>query len=357
VGVGLRLTRARNVPFAPEEALALLDELGVRHATDRIERAADLETLRPIDRSLLLAVPSQVPLTKVVETLGARVFAVTPLSVEFRQGIDTPGWPGYARGLQGDLRTRAHQMPRPLATVGGEIWVWQGQALGNLGPLVDYGRLQYAMADFPPGNLLLEAELASARAMFGGRPLIATSAGFATGGQGRPVSEVRQAKYVPRMLFEFWNRGVVRTYVRTLRDDAGDREGHYGLVRADGTRKPAFHALRDLLGLLHDHGRPGSATAPPLHLAGAEAPDVHHTLLVRADGRTFLALWLERPSDDEDVTAAVRVRSDWPLTRALWHLPGTAEPPLPVSAVAGEMTVEVRDRVGVLEIEAACGRD
>lgn len=81
----------------------------------------------------------------------------------------------------------------------------------------------------------------------GDKPLWGTEVGVPTGGTPS-VDEQTQATLVAQ-LYEVWSslprRGPLIYY--TLRDgDALDREGYFGLIRADGTAKPAYRVLRSL---------------------------------------------------------------------------------------------------------------
>lgn len=79
------------------------------------------------------------------------------------------------------------------------------------------------------------------------KPLWGTETGIPTGGQPS-IGEKSQADLVVR-LYEQWasigNVGPLMYY--TLTDFGGtDREDHFGLLRADGSTKPSYGALRDL---------------------------------------------------------------------------------------------------------------
>ena len=78
-------------------------------------------------------------------------------------------------------------------------------------------------------------------------------------------------------------------------DDAmTDRECHFGLVRADGSVKPSFTAIRNLLRVLSDDDG-ADCRCRPLDYA-VEAPEgvtIRTTLLQKSDGRWFLALMRE----------------------------------------------------------------
>ncbi len=87
----------------------------------------------------------------------------------------------------------------------------------------------------------------------GDRPIVATETGWhnavndANASQ-KGVSEEVSSKYIPRLFLEYFKRGVTRTFLYELMDERAksDMENNFGLIRADGTPKPAFYALKNL---------------------------------------------------------------------------------------------------------------
>jgi hypothetical protein len=106
--------------------------------------------------------------------------------------------------------------------------------------------------------------------------------------------------------------GVVRTYLYELIDsfDKGDAdpESNFGLIRHDGSRKPAFYAIKNLIGIFSD---PGQAPHPQtLDWSLASKDDAIQTMLFqRSDGSFLLALWLGVPAWDPDQRAEVAAKS------------------------------------------------
>ena len=83
----------------------------------------------------------------------------------------------------------------------------------------------------------------------------------------------------------------------------------HGLLRDDGSPKPAFTELAGLLGLLADDG--GAAEAGPSRTlrVGMTGHDdsVRHLLLQRSDGSFQLILWIEAPSFDPERRRTIEV--------------------------------------------------
>ncbi len=97
------------------------------------------------------------------------------------------------------------------------------------------------------------------------RPVIATETGYHnspnhTDGLRMPgISEASTCKYFVRLLPEYYLRGVVRTYLYELLDlrrKPLDAESNVGILRADGTPKPAYTSVKNLNALLSDPGPP-----------------------------------------------------------------------------------------------------
>lgn len=130
-----------------------------------------------------------------------------------------------------------------------------------------------------------------------GLPVITTETGYTTDlSRGNSVTEAVAAVYMPRLLLEQWNAGVKRTYLYELLSDIGQ---DFGLMRADGSYKPAFYAVSNLLTLLSDKGASFTPGSFPYTLNEADG-NVHRLLLQKQDGSFYLALWLEESSFDPD---------------------------------------------------------
>jgi hypothetical protein len=188
--------------------------------------------------------------------------------------------------------------------------------VGDLSAFMDFGVAHpYAGGKTPSSSVTVSA-LTWLRSMTGARGLQATESGYHTATQSSntshyAITERAMGKYVPRLFFENFNARIARTYTYELIDqgtDLTDMEQNFGLLRNDGSPKPAFTSLQRTLALLSD-----VAAGPPVALNYALVGDtttVHHTLLSKSDGRIYLALWREVPSYDPatktDLTIAPR---------------------------------------------------
>lgn len=136
------------------------------------------------------------------------------------------------------------------------------------------------------------------------KPIIATETGWhnaiADPAPPQPaVSEQASAKYIPRLFLEYFNRNVRRAFVYELIDErpAPNQENNFGLLRVDGTPKPAFTALKNLIALLKDPGVDFQPQSLSYQLTG-NVTNVHHTVLQKRDRRFYIVLWQEVPSFD-----------------------------------------------------------
>ena len=126
------------------------------------------------------------------------------------------------------------------------------------------------------------------------------------------MSEVAAAAYLPRALLWAFAAGVKRTFVYELLDekpDPGlvDPEQHFGLLRNDLSRKPAFDAVRNLIHSVASS--PGAASGTPPAPTVLAAEPIDRVALTRADGSRVLALW--RPVSLWDVQGRRMGRSGY----------------------------------------------
>jgi hypothetical protein len=133
------------------------------------------------------------------------------------------------------------------------------------------------------------------------KPIWTTETGYITDVNNlQGIPELVEGKYAPRMILEQALHGVSRTYIYELIDQGpatSDDSGHFGLARIDGSRKPAFTALRNLIATAAD---PGPRVLPQnlqFTLLGGSS-NVHHLLMMKRDGSYYLAFWLEEQGYD-----------------------------------------------------------
>src|SRR5262249_37883627 len=143
----------------------------------------------------------------------------------------------------------------------------------------------------------LADHLDKVRTIAGSKGSVVTETGYHTAktwtGNHPGVSEQAMGRYVLRLFLEFFTSGISRTYLYELIDEGtntGEREQNFGLLRYDGSEKPAFTGLKNLIGLLSD---PGAGFTPGKlgYALSGDTAGVRQLLLQRRDGRFYLVLW------------------------------------------------------------------
>ena len=187
--------------------------------------------------------------------------------------------------------------------------IWYGE-IGDLSGCLDKGNLHPYSGSDPPHRRLsrdLSVAMTWAQSAYGNKPLWATESGYWNTTHSGGVSEAAAGTYIPRAFMENFRRGIERTQAYELIDlDTGSDQviDNYGLLRSDGSRKPAFTALRNLLAIVKDtapaSGRLGFAivcTANCRHgdpnAYPTEDGPIRHELLKHSTGAYFLAVWSE----------------------------------------------------------------
>jgi hypothetical protein len=237
----------------------------------------------------------------------------------------------------------------------------------DLGPLDDYedaGNLHIATCDLNPGtdsahrgSIPYMQSLVRASTLH--KPIWTTETGY-NDDMKRPCALADDviAKYDPRVVAERWNWGEDRIYFYQYADMPSDAIfGGMGLIRADGTPKPQFVALRSMIHLLAD---PGAAFKPkPLvyEIEGGGS-DVHSTLLEKRNGTYYLLVWLEDRDWDplfrRELTVAPRtvtVSLPKSISRVsvFSYAPDWTLAKRPVLADTGTLQLSVTDAISFLE--------
>lgn len=176
--------------------------------------------------------------------------------------------------------------------------------LGDISQWMDYGGMHpYAAGEYPSKHwgwgMSMESALGEARKVSGDKPLLVTECGYHNriAEKGHPgVSEQAAAIYHLHLFFIYFNQGVERSYkyeLLDLKDDKemSDKECHFGLVRSDGSVKPSFTAIKNLIWLLDDEKK--DFRCRDLEYAVESDAVIRTTLLQKSDGSWWLALMRE----------------------------------------------------------------
>jgi hypothetical protein len=147
----------------------------------------------------------------------------------------------------------------------------------------------------------IDWNLKLARGAWGDKPVMTTEIGYTTDPENKQgIPEDVEAKYIPRLVLEQLLHGIQRSYIYELIDvgpKISKNDAAFGLVRNDGSKKPAYAALRDLVGLTADRESHPALQDVPFQLSGDTA-SVHHLLAQRGDGSYLLFYWIESPAFD-----------------------------------------------------------
>ncbi len=292
----------------------LLD-LGVRRirdgfAPDRSDHHNKLNDLAANGIKSDVVVATSVDRTK-IGTIANALAAKVPRAVD---GIEPPNewninggstWAADMRAYQRALYKAVRERPalNQAKVHGPSLARRMGYSeLGYLGDVLDYGNIHLYSGGDVPTNRMVE-QLQNEKIVAGSKPAVVTEMGYhnalKTSSTHPPTSEAAVGIYTPRLFLEYFNRRVPRVYQYELYDSMVDRtssglanhEAHFGLIARDGRRKPAYHALRNLLALADD---PGPAFTPGRLSYSLTRPGtlaISQTVLQRRDGRFVLLLW------------------------------------------------------------------
>jgi hypothetical protein len=229
--------------------------------------------------------------------------------------------------------------------------------LGSLRDFADLGNLHsYAGGNMPTTDYDWRW-LPAAHTITGDRPIVVTETGWHTAvedhaaGQ-RGVSEEVMAKYVTRQYLDNFSLGIQRTFLYELMDERSKstQENRFGLVRSDGSAKPAFYAVKNLISLLNDTGdRTGTLD---FSLTGNVA-NLRHTLLRKSNGDYFLALWIHTPSTDDWVSQQVTLNLASPIREAMTYLPNSSTHAIAAIANPTQITLNVFDQPLLVKLTPA----
>ncbi len=298
------------------------------------------------------------------------------------QPVTGNGWVSYLRDFTRDTYTALKSDPATAAipVIGPSfVYATSSSAIGDLSQWVDYGSFHPYNNPNSPGDGSIAKDYALRSQPFGTKPLIATEVGYSTGSaiSDRPVSEAVQGKYIPRLFLESFNEGVPRTFSYELIDqkaDPNNSENNFGLLRSDGTPKPAYTALKNLISLLNDPtptttaaatttspvSSPTTTAAVPAATLGSlnfsiggNAQNVHHTLLEKSNGDFYLVFWLEVPSTDQPaVSQNVVLNFSTPFAQATTYSPNQSIAPTAQYAASNQLALNVSDSPLVVKLSA-----
>lgn len=306
--------------------------LGVRHLRDHGDVVADDGWMRTVYGRMNELVASGIKFNLVLRPLdGTTNFVSLPQferlvqyagpSVEAFEGLNEhdiskrSAWVSEVRSFQKALYDSVKSDSRTAnLPVYGPSMAHPGNAapVGSLSQYMSAG----AIHPYPGGNLPMSSIRDHERrtaVISGSRPFVVTETGYHTAirwtGAHPGISEQAQARYTPRLFLEFFNGGVQRSYLYEFVDQGSDltqREQAFGLLRADGSEKPAYTSLKNMIAILKDPGPAFTPGSLGFTLDG-DTSKVEQTVLQKRDGRFYLVLWQNTKSYDLEARANVSV--------------------------------------------------
>ncbi|KQW49052.1 hypothetical protein ASC77_10120 [Nocardioides sp. Root1257] len=315
-GVGIHLNFL-DTPYADADAVAQrLADLGVRHVRDDLfldspRQYAAIATVaqRGIGFDLIMGRPdSGATPADYVDAVATQLPAGAVESLEGANewdlfGPDDPAdWVPQVKSWQQQLYAAAKAEPATadLPVLSPSLAFKQNYSVaGDLSQDADVANAHMYPGGYRPANEIRQITDAL-RASVPGKPLVTTEAGYhnAVGADSAhpAVPEDVAGTYLPRLLLEHVLRGDRRMYGYELIDefdDPGrtDPEANFGLLRHDLTPKPAYAAMKNLLGLLADPGPSFSPGSLAVEATGLPPGEGRYVLTQRRDGRFVLLLW------------------------------------------------------------------
>lgn len=309
-----------------EIAFPRLKELGVKHIRDGYGYRVPVGEERFIEAGkagikLLLSATTDTPaqLTLKLDALLPYLSGVEAVNeVDYTAdpiNKDPAVWVPFAKQKQGELFNLLKNTPKysHLPVVAVSLADLNGNAtnLGDISGMIDYGNIHsYASGRHPANHwgygMSWETISQKAKTVFGSKTLMATEAGYhnyvAPNQSHIGVPESVSAIYIPHLFFEYFNKGIARTYIYEFLDqhkasdwpDAPELEWNLGLIRKDGTAKPAFTALKNVIALLSDNNETYKAQPLAFEIRAESSivnSDLRHTLLQKSDGSWWLAVY------------------------------------------------------------------
>ncbi len=253
--------------------------------------------------------------------------------------------------------------------------------LGDCSDSADFSNVHHYMGGRHPGTTGWgDGNYGALEWMFrvGGRrqcpdkPMFVTECGYHaalghTGGHV-PTSEAASGRYIVRQLLGNFVAGIPRTYtyefISSFNDPSlTDNESHFGMLRNDGTEKPAYLVMKEVLNELADPGPAFSPGRLAFDIDGA-TPDLRHLLLQKRDGTNYLLVWLEVESWDPNrrteivvppQSVTVRLPTSSPATVITFDAAGLALRQA-VASTGGQLRLGVTDQVTLIRLEGRPAR-
>ena len=300
-----------------------LRELGVRHLRDGIvlgrpDKEAMMRELESFGFKFLLIADPRATSARQALDFVRKFPSVTmiegPNEPDLNLGIN---WMATARSYQQQLYSEIKNDPATnhISVLAPSLALDTSfDQLSGISPWIDFTNLHNYYGGRNPGTPgwgdngygSIVWQLNQARKIAPGKQVISSETGWHNyvnnpgGHRGTPKTVV--GKYLPRLYLEQFNHGFVRSYPYEFideRNDPYDLENNFGMLHSDGSPKPAYTALKNLITVLRDDGASFKTDSLSFSLNGY-VDKLHHTLFQKRDGTFYLALWVEAYNWDPD---------------------------------------------------------
>ncbi|MGI8765837.1 MAG: hypothetical protein ACR2KM_04895 [Gemmatimonadaceae bacterium] len=364
--------------------LPRLHELGIRHVRDGARVVSDDSWMQLVFgrvasvanlgiRFDFIGMPAQGDTNySQVNQFDRLLRFLNPAYVESFEGLNEhdfsgrTAWASETRTFQAALYARVHGNAQlaGIPVLGPSLArPANSSTVGDLSAYMDFGVMHsYAGGRVPMATFTYN--VTGLQPMNAARMVWATETGYHTAlldtTTGHPgVSEAAMAKYVPRLFLQYFNAGVPRTFSYELIDEGAnqaDKETKFGLLHLDGTAKPAYSALKNLIGLLADPGPAFSPGGVAYTLSG-DTTNVQRMLFRKRDGRFYLVVWQEVTSYDPtrkvDVVVPDRQLTlllSQPVSQAHVYVPLQSASPVSQASSIASLALSVPDHPLVVEL-------
>jgi hypothetical protein len=216
-------------------------------------------------------------------------------------------WYSVDQAYQSEVFDSAKSMKNSssIAIIGPSLaFASKSAQLGDLSSRMNEGNLHPYPAGKMP-SVVFPDQINLEKIVCDGEPIVITETGYHNAineHHDQPgVSEAAAAKYIPRLFLEDFVQGVPRTYLYEFLDEAPNpgltnAQLHWGLIRADGSEKPAFSALKNLIQELNDSSEPAGVQPLSWTLNPMDS-QIHHLLLEKSNGSYVPSYDLRRHVD------------------------------------------------------------
>ena len=286
-------------------------ELGVKHIRDGTYNDDVARKYREVGQAgiRLLLITSSDRAVGQAKSIGDMLWGLEAVNEPDGRKYDG-GWVAFARNEQQKLYQAVKQDPdlKHIPIVGLSLAnIRQSPSqLGDISQWLDYGGMHpYAAGEYPSKHwgwgMSMADALTEARKVSSEKPMLVTECGYHNriAEKGHPgVSERAAAIYHLHLFFIYFNQGIERSYKYELLDlkedrTLSDKECHFGLVRSDGTVKPSFTAIKNLISILDDEPKDFKCRDLEYAIECESGEVMSTTLLQKSDGSWWLALMRE----------------------------------------------------------------